>query len=104
MSFTQVTVTGTYSLPAGALWGSVIFEPSAAMANGGVIVAAAPVQVILDASGHFSVGLWANDDPATVPTGTNYTVTEQVGNAVREYSVVVPHASGSVDISTLAHL
>ena len=105
MSFTSVTVTGTYVLPnAGVAIGSVTFQPSDEMRNGGVIVPAAPVTVTLDGTGHFSIGLWANDDSATLPTGTSYTVTEDLGAEVRTYNVVIPSASGTVDLSTLAHI
>ena len=64
MSFTPIIVTATYELPnEGLAIGSVTFEPTAAMANGGIIVPAAPVTAALDGAG--GAGFYL-DDPANL--------------------------------------
>jgi hypothetical protein len=82
--------------------GTLTFTATQAMTNGDVVLPPSPVTVTLDEDGHFSLTLAANDDAATVPQGVQYGVTEQIAGAQpRDYSIVVPHATNPVDISTL---
>ena len=98
-AFTTVEVVGTF---ASAASGMVTFTLTQAMANGNVIVPPTPITATLDSAGHFSIDLYANDDPATVPMGVRYGVTEQVvGAQPRDYFVLVPSADAVVDLSTL---
>lgn len=102
MAFTQVTITGTYNTQAGATAsGSVTFTLTKPMENGDIINPQ-PVTVTLDSSGHFSTTLAANDDTGTVPSDTQYGVTELISGAEpRDYFITVSHSVNPVDISTL---
>ncbi len=105
MAATSVTVTGTFQNEDGtAAAGTLQFQLSAPIANSGIVTEPVPLTVTLNSSGSFSVPLKANNDPATVPEGTSYTVLERVtSTSNREYSVVVPYNApgGTVDLSTL---
>lgn len=103
MAFTKVTVVGTYeSGPGHPAAGTITFTLTQPMENSNVIVPAEPVAATLDASGHFTVELFANDDAETIPQGVQYGVTEQItGAQPRDYFIIVSHASSPVDISTL---
>lgn len=101
-SFTQVTVTGTFARAEGPAAGKITFTLTQAMANGDSILPPSPVTVTLDENGHFAIGLAANDDEATVPTGIRYGVTEEIeGAQPRDYFIVVSRAESPLDISTL---
>lgn len=106
MAFTQVTVSQDYTLADGTEpSGTVTFTPTAAMANGGVAVPAAPVVARLNSGGAISITLDANTDPATEPSGTAYKVDELINGIPRSYTVRVPHdQGGSVTLSSLAAL
>lgn len=103
MSFTSVTLTGSFQSGAGEpLAGTLTFTLTQAMANSNVVVSPGPVEITLDDNGSFSIELLANDDPATVPQGVLYGVTEQVSGAQpRDYAILLSHATSPVDISTL---
>jgi hypothetical protein len=105
MAATEVTVTGTFRNEDGtAASGTLQFQLSSAIANSDVVVSPVPVTVTLNALGSFSLPLAANDDAATTPAGTSYTVLERItSSSNREYSIVVPSAApgGTVDLSTL---
>lgn len=106
MAFSSVTVTHTYTnLDGTPASGSVEFALTGAMRNGGVTLAASnPLIANLDSSGALSVALPATDDPATVPQGRMYTVTERIAGAREEtYTVSVPSASAgqSIDLGSL---
>lgn len=104
MAFTLITVTCTYRTADGnAASGTVKFTPSNPMVNG-VMTVASPIQMALDRLGKLSITVAANDDPATTPTGSYYTVTEALsGQTPRTYNVIIPYAAsgGTVDLSTL---
>lgn len=105
MAFTQITVTQDYDYADGLdPAGTVSFTPTAAMANAGVLVPTAKVTKALDIDAQLSVALFANNDPATTPTGTSYLVEEDIGGATRSYYVTVPYnaAGGTVVLSALA--
>lgn len=105
MAFTTVTVTGHFESAGGAAaTGTVEFVLSCPIGNAGIILEPVTITAALDATGKISVELQANDDTATSPAGSTYTVTERITTApVREYSIVVPHTAptGTVDLSTL---
>lgn len=103
MSFTSVTVVGTFHDQTGSpASGTLTFTLTQPMQNGDVIVDPQPVVVTLDSSGHFSTVLLANDDSATTPVSVQYGVTETLAGAQpRDYFVVVSQATSPVDLSTL---
>jgi hypothetical protein len=105
MSATLIAVTGKYANADGtAAVGTVTFVLSEPIANSDVIYHQLPQTNTLSGTGAFSQTLVANDDSATSPTGSFYTVTENISDAPqRVYSIVVASASphGTVDISTL---
>lgn len=105
MAATEITVTGTFHNEDGTpASGTLQFQLSAAIANSDVVVSPVPLTVTLNSAGSFSVPLAANDDTATTPAGTSYTVIERItSTSNREYSIVVPSAApgGTVDLSTL---
>jgi hypothetical protein len=82
----------------------VYFTPSQWLVNSGVTIPAATVSAPLSAAGRIAVSLAANTDPATGPSGSYYTVREDiVGQPARSYRVVVPHNLGPiVDLAALA--
>lgn len=102
-SFTQVEVTGTYVDAAGEpASGQVTFMLTQPMANGHVTVPPSPLVAELDGSGHFTILLYANDDPGTVPQHVRYGVTEVVNEgSPRDYYIAVSHSESPVDIATL---
>jgi hypothetical protein len=105
--FTYVTIICDYDLATGAApTGKVSFTPSEWMVNTGATVIAAPVQVQLNADGVISVALAANTDPGTTPTGSYYTVEEEiVGQPRRSYKIRIPYnQGGAIDLATLAKL
>lgn len=111
MSFTAVTVTGTFeSAPGVFLAGTVTFELSAPMqdATDKTIIEPEVITATLSASGAISVVLSANDDTTTTPTGaamTFYTVTERLnGVPERSYPITVLHADSvsGMDLGALA--
>lgn len=105
LGFTHVTVTRDYDLADGREpAGTVYFTPSDWLVNSGVIIPAAAVAAALDVNGRIVASLAANTDLATVPAGSYYTVREEiVGQPVRSYRVIVPHAFGAlVDLGALA--
>lgn len=107
MAFTTVTITRDYDLATGASpSGRVVFTPSDWLVNSGVVVAAPGIATPLDPDGKISVSLVANTDPATAPTGSYYTVREEIlGQPRRSYRVRIPHDAGSaIDLSTLPTL
>jgi hypothetical protein len=84
--FTLVTLTGTFQTGGEPATGTLTFTLTQPMQDGDSILPASPVTVSLDENGRFSVVLAANDDPATVPQGVQYGVTEQVvGAQPRDY-------------------
>jgi hypothetical protein len=104
MAFTTVNVTGTYvnedQTPAA---GTIQFQLTEPISNGGTTIWPVPVTVTLNASGGFSVPLAANTDAGTEPTGSQYVVIERVSSTSnREYMIVVPSGLGST--VTLASL
>lgn len=103
-TFTHVTVTRDYDLATGeAPTGVVYFTLSAWLENGGVTLVPAAVPAALDSLGQIAVSLAANDDAATTPVDSYYTVREAIlGQAIRSYRVSVPHNVGpTVDLATL---
>lgn len=105
MSFTVVTVTASYQNEDGTpAAGTVQFQLTEPISNGGTISYHTPLTVTLNASGQLSVPLVANDDTDTTPQGSQYVVIERVTSASnREYTVSVPHAApgGTVDLAAL---
>jgi hypothetical protein len=102
-AFTLVRVTGTFTGQAGQpASGTVTFTLTQPMSNGNVIVPPQPIVAILNSAGHFSVWLYANDDPETVPQGVQYGVTEQiVGAQPRDFYIAVSREQNPVDLSAL---
>jgi NADPH:quinone reductase-like Zn-dependent oxidoreductase len=103
MAITQVTVNGTLKGTGGAAAvGTVAFQLSQQITDGaGTVVSDDPVTVNLSTGGTFSVVLYANDDSTTLPQGTTYKVTFDVNGTVWYQTIVLPHATSPVDISSI---
>lgn len=114
MSITPVTVSGTYlAQPSVPAKGTVTFELNYEITDGSsMTVPTTPIVCRLDATGSFSVQLFANDDSTTTPQGTLWVVTESIasdpasapGPAVvtRGYSITLTHTVSSVNLASLA--
>ncbi len=102
MSFSNVVLTGTYFAPEG---GAVQFQLDQTMMQpGGLIVAPSvhQVTIAIGSASTFSITLQATNDPATIPQGTAYQVTEQMATAPANiYWIVLPYnaTGGTVDIT-----
>ena len=106
-AFTAITVSGTFqdTTSSGEVpsVGSVSFMASGPMEDtvNHVVREPARVSVALDGSGHFSVTLPATDDTGVTPTGVVYNVEILIqGQPPRRFSIPLPHATPSVDISS----
>lgn len=105
MTFTLITVTATYLTESGvAATGRVVATRSASLQDSSTnqIAANTPYTAHLDANGHISMPLIANDDPTSAPTGTTYKIDEYIGKAHRRYSISLPHTTTPVDLADLA--
>lgn len=107
MSFTTVTVAGTYEIAPGVpASGNVQFQLNSDITDGtSTIAAAIPITAVLDSTGSFSVQMFANDDTTTTPTGTLWQVTENLylPNVVsRGYLIALTKAHTSVNIASIA--
>ncbi len=102
-AFTTVEIVGAFATQAGSpAAGTITFTLTQPMANDGIVALPTPIVATLDATGRLVVRLYANDDAATVPTGVQYGVTEQiVGAQPRDYFILLSHSETPVDISTL---
>lgn len=105
MGITSITLTGTFAnADTTAASGTVSLTLNEPIANSTVIYHTQPQICTLNGDGEISQVLVANDDTATTPTGSFYTVVEDIDGAPnREYTVVIPHTApgGTVDLSTL---
>jgi hypothetical protein len=105
MTATPISVQGTFVNPNGyPAVGTVSFQLSAPISNGGTNVSDAVVSGVLDNSGrllaqsYWPLEVAANDDAATTPAGTIYTITQRLsGQALVEFRAVVPSASTTTD-------
>jgi len=97
MSFTPITVTGTYLLPGGLpASGSITFQATAEMRGPATntIILPHQVSVILDEFGSFSTMLYATNDVGVVPTGVTYEVNERLnGTAWSKYFISIDKES-----------
>lgn len=101
--FTYVTVVRDYDLADGSSpVGEVFFTPSEWLLNNHVTVAPAAVAVALDAQGKISISLVANNNSGTTPTGSYYTVCEEIiGQPRRCYKVIIPCDQTMLDLGVL---
>jgi Collagen triple helix repeat (20 copies) len=101
----MVTVTGTFLRADGSPQrGSVAFTPvlSAAEKATPAIITQDRVEATLDANGHFSVMLYASDDPNWQTTGpVVYKVRERLDGQDRTYRVYVPSMALHVDLTEM---
>ena len=101
----MVTVTGTFLRADGSPQrGSVAFSPvlSAAEKATPAIITRDTVEARLDANGHFSVMLYASDDPNWQTTGpVLYKVRERLDGQDRTYRVYVPSMALHVDLTEM---
>ncbi len=109
MSFTSVTVTGTYLGPDNVTpaTGAVEFRLSHAMhdGSGNTIRTGQLKRAVLDGSGQISVVLAATDDSTTLPIGVTYQVTEKIDGApARSYDIEVPNSPTSLNLADIAPL
>lgn len=104
MSFTQRTITHTFTMPDGTAGsGSVTFQLSKRMSQPGQTILPGEVTGTL-ASGALSVSLAANNDPTTVPADAEWLVTfrMQGEGPLGPYAITVPASgSGDIDLYTL---
>ena len=93
MSFTSITVTGTYEDPIGdPAEGRVTFKLTSTMRQpqGNITIVPTDVVATLDGNGEFSIVLPANNDSGTVPSGVGYEVTERIrGAALNKYFISI---------------
>lgn len=105
MSYTQITVSGTFKAPDNTLCeGRVTFQLSEALQDtaGNVIATREPVICVLS-SGAFTTTLFATDDTGVIPTGVTYLVTEEISGAPpRSYEIQLPKATTTVNIADVA--
>lgn len=98
MAFSTVTVSHSFGASA---TGTLTFRLSEPITNGTETQVPEEIVAALDA-GNLSVTLVANDDLATTPAGTNYTVTQNItGAPIMDYAISVPSANPTVDLGTL---
>lgn len=100
MSFTTITLTGTY---AGAPAGYLEFELISPISQPDQPVQPRLIhEATLNGSGAFSIVLPATNDPTTYPIDSAYQVTEVLNNAlINVYDIVLPYNSvgGTIDLS-----
>jgi len=107
MSFTSITVTGTYEDPVGdPAEGRVTFKLTSTMRQpeGNLTIVPTDAVATLDGNGEFSIVLPANNDTGTVPTGVTYEVTERIrGAALNKYFISIDKdaINGTVDLADL---
>lgn len=111
MSFTTITITGSFERPNGEpAQGSIVATLSETIQNGTEIVEPNPVMGVLNGEGKLvseslqPFTLAANDDTDTTPVGSTYTFLVELDTApVRSFTATVPHAAseGKIDLSVL---
>src|SRR5579875_1600580 len=104
MSISQVTVTGTINDIDGRPGvGQVIWQLSAPIRDGEQLIVNDDTDPVPLNGGTFSVTLYANDDPTTIPADTYYTATFEVGVQQWSENYVIPHDApgGTIDIAAM---
>ncbi|MBO0840067.1 MAG: hypothetical protein J2O49_04525, partial [Sciscionella sp.] len=106
-NLTAITVHGTYvDLDGSAASGTVTFTANVVGnivdTNTGTIIAPTSSPVTLDHTGSFSITLPASDDPALVPNGFSYLVTENLTSGQRSYSILLPTGTSPVNVAAIA--
>jgi hypothetical protein len=111
LSLTTITITGTFTRPNGDPdQGTITATLSEVIQNGTTIIEPTPILGTLNSEGKLvnealgAFTLYANDDAATTPAGSEDTFVLQLDNApVRSFSAVVPHTAveGKIDLSVL---
>jgi hypothetical protein len=103
MAFTQATITHLFKNSDGTpASGSVRFTLTNRITNGTTTIAPTAVIASLNSSGVLSVQLWANNDPATIPTSTSWRVQlEVLGSQAEEFFITVPTGGGTFDLGAL---
>lgn len=103
MSFTAITITGTFENPDGSLSsGTFCATPSASLTNGSANATAAPVCGVLNDSGAIVAQsgqpfvINATNDAGTLPEGEYYTFTLQLdGQDLIEFNAPLPTVAGN---------
>lgn len=103
MSFSQTTITHTFTNADGTpASGIVEFVLSKRITNGSTTIIPASVSAPLDATGHLSQTLTANDDPGTVPIDSQWRMDLRLQGAdVETFWITVPAGTGTVDLGSL---
>lgn len=111
MGFTMITVTHSFkNLDGSTASGIVAFRLTKRITNGSEsYTPEIPLHSTLDSSGNLTATLPANDDPATLPADSQYTVAFLLNGAANQmlseepYFITVPSAApgGTVDLGTL---
>lgn len=106
MAFTLVRLTHSFKNPDGSpASGVIVFKLSQRITNSGTTYTPqVDVHATLNATGHLTQTLPANNDPGTTPQGSNYVVTFMVnGFSGDEVAIIVPHTAptGTVNLGTL---
>lgn len=105
MAFSQVTVTHQVTNADGTPGqGTIIFTLTKRMTNGTDTILPMPQAFNLDATGHLSALLYANNDSGTQPEDSQYRVDLRLsypGASEETFFITVPTNGGSVDLGTL---
>lgn len=111
MSFTSITITGSFERPNGEpAQGTITATLSETVQNGTESIDPTPILGTLNGEGKLvnqallPFTLVANNDTGTEPAGSMYTFVIELDSApVRSFSAVVPHTAseGKIDLSVL---
>ncbi|MFF7198342.1 hypothetical protein ACFZAM_32120 [Streptomyces sp. NPDC008079] len=106
MTFTPVRITRTYTSGGRPSTGWVQFRLISPMINNGQIADCQPQRVDLDDTGSVSIGVYATNDPGTLPVdGTAYEITEVINGLQPLVSyIVVPYTADSIDLEITERL
>lgn len=108
MSIPIITLTGTLKRANGtACAGFIDFIPNIEIQDsvGNIVVPTVPVTATLDSNGHFSIGLYATNDPSSSQTGVVYKVIERVNESPdNNYNIIINYNApgGTVDLADIA--
>ena len=103
MSFTTATITHLFSNADGTpASGSVTFNLTRRMTNGGTTVLPTEVTASLSGSGALSTTLTSNADSGTTPTDAQWRVTFRIlGCDIEQFYITVPAGGGTIDLGAL---
>lgn len=103
MAFSTATVTHQFSNADGTpASGSVTFNLTRRMTNGGTTILPTEVTASLNGTGAISATLTSNADAGTTPTDAQWRVTFRIlGCDLEQFYIVVPTGGGTIDLGAL---